>query len=129
MTRERIDLDIDRPNELTFKVVIEGDIAAGSKPLIRMVCESSDVTYSFTGRPTGRDAVAVTAPVMQGRLEEGTYKSYLEIIVDGRRFVPLDFDVRFGKSKRVTGVVAEVVSLSEPQERARRLTLREMYDL
>lgn len=109
---ETIELDVEEPNELLFKVKVEG---ADSGPVsVRLVCESGDVSYAFGGSSVGHDdLMQFNVPVMKGRLKEGTYDSRVEVIVDNRFFVPVEFKVNFKKTMRV---VAEQVTVRKPTE-------------
>lgn len=109
---ETIDLDVEEPNELCFKVSVEGADPAPAR--VRLVCESDKVSYMFSGRPVGSDGtVSFQLPVMKNKLEEGTYTSRIEVLVENRYFSPVQFQINF---KRLMKVVAEVVSI--PQRRA-----------
>jgi hypothetical protein len=102
---ETIVLDIDENNELLFKVKIEGLEQAPAK--IRLVCESADMGFVFTGHPLGTDdIVQFVVPALKDKLKEGTYLSRVEVMVENRYFAPVTFNVHF---KKTVSVVAEAV--------------------
>jgi hypothetical protein len=100
MPNEVIDVDIDESNELVFKIKIEGTQPGVAK--IRLVCENNDISYIFNGESTGeQDMVQFITPVMNKFLKEGAYHSHIEVIVDNRHFMPVDFDMNFKKTMKV----------------------------
>lgn len=111
MTEEAIQLDIDEQNELMFKVRIEGTDPAPAR--VRLVCEQGDVSFMFTGHPTGADdLVNFDIPAMVGRIKEGVFRSRIEVLVENRYFSPVQFDIEF---KKMMKVVAEQVE-RRPQQ-------------
>ncbi len=109
---ETIDLDVEESNELLFKIKVEGIEQAPAR--VRMVCEVGDISYMFTGQPTGDDGlVQFILPVMKDKLKEGTYLSRVEVLIENRYFAPVNFNVNF---KKAVTVVAESVQV--PQRKA-----------
>lgn len=105
--QETVELDMEELNELFFKVKVEGADPAPAK--VRLVCETGDVAFMFTGRLTDeQDVVQFVVPSMKNRLKEGTYASRVEVLVDNRYFAPVKFNINF---KKVVSVVAEAVSV------------------
>jgi len=105
--QEIVELDIDESNELLFKLNVEG-ANNDSVTRVRLVCESGDLSYAFTGKNTQElDVIKFTIPSMKGKLSEGTYKTRLEVMVDSRYFVPVELDINF---KKVLSVVAESIT-------------------
>jgi hypothetical protein len=100
-----IDLSLDNNNEITFQVNIEGSSPA--HPSCRFLIEGHEMSFAFPGEIERDGTVSVTVPPLEKVLREGTYSSGLEVIVDDRVFVPLELEVNFEKSVRVT---AEAVS-------------------
>lgn len=101
---ETITLDLEEVNELLFKVVVEGTDPSPAR--IRLVCEGeNDFSYMFVGKPNKGDIVQFVIPSMSGKLKEGTYTSRVEVLVENRCFVPVEFDLNF---KKTVKVVAEV---------------------
>lgn len=110
---ETITLDIEEQSELDFRVKIEGTNAA---PRVRLVCESGDVAYMFSGRQVVDDAdvVRFSLPQMKDKITEGVFPARVEVFVENRYFTPVQFQVAFKKSVKV---VAESISLvSKPQK-------------
>lgn len=102
MSLETIDLDIDESAELHFKVNIEG---AEGQAKVRLVCESNDLDFVFSGESLGHDnVIKFDVPSMKSKLKEGIYKSKVEVLVDNRYFVPVEFNINF---KKTVNVVAE----------------------
>jgi len=100
-----IDLSLDNSNEITFQVNIEGSSPA--YPSCRFLIEGHEMSFAFPGEIEKDGTVNVTVPPLEKILREGSYNSGLEVIVDDRVFVPLELEVNFEKSVRVT---AEAVS-------------------
>jgi hypothetical protein len=68
--------------------------------------EGNEITHTITGDFLANDEVAILVPTMKGILKEGTYDSYLEVLVDDRVFIPLELKINFEESVKV---VAEAV--------------------
>lgn len=95
---ETIDLDVEDTNELLFKVNVEGNVSGPAH--VRLVCESEDVSYMFNGHPSGEDGVVeFTIPKMP--IKEGTYNSKIEVLIENRYFVPVNFGINFKKAVKV----------------------------
>lgn len=102
---EKIDLDLDNENEMTFNVMIEG--TRPGEPLCRLMIENEDMTFSMQGDFLPGNEVSIVVPPLKGILKEGNYDSYLEVLVDDRVFIPLEMKINFEESIKV---VAESVS-------------------
>lgn len=101
---EQITLDVEEANELLFKIKVEGTDPAPAR--VRLVCESEDgMSYMFTGKSCQDDIVQFIIPPMLGKIKEGSYSSSIEVLVENRRFVPVEFDINF---KKTVKVMAEV---------------------
>ena len=100
----RINLDLDNENEMTFNVVIEG--TRPGEPLCRLMIENEDMSFSMQGDFLPNDEVSIIEPPLKGILKEGSYDSYLEVLVDDRVFIPLEMKIDFEQSIKV---VAESV--------------------
>jgi hypothetical protein len=101
---DNIDLDLDNENEMTFNVVIEG--TRPGEPLCRLMIENEDMSFSMQGDFLPNDEVSIVIPPLKGILKEGSYDSYLEVLVDDRVFIPLEMKINFEESVKV---VAEAV--------------------
>ena len=101
---DNIDLDLDNENEMTFNVVIEG--TRPGEPLCRLMIENDDMSFSMQGDFLPNDEVSIVIPPLKGILKEGSYDSYLEVLVDDRVFIPLEMKINFEESVKV---VAEAV--------------------
>lgn len=105
---ETIDLDVEEPNELLFKVKVEGAEQAPAK--VRLVCESGDFAFMFNGHTAGQDGlIQFVLPPMKDKLKEGLYAARVEVLIDNRYFAPVQFQVNF---KKTIKVVAEQVTLA-----------------
>lgn len=103
---ETIDVDIEEPAELLFKVKVEGMDPSPAR--VRLVCESSDVSFMFNGKLAGHDdLIAFNLPQMSGRLKEGKLLSRVEVLIENRYFAPVQFELNF---KKAVKVVAEAVT-------------------
>jgi hypothetical protein len=99
---EAFDIHLDQDNELNFKVMIEGTEEANLK--YRLILESGNMDYCFTGQPETNGEILFIIPPMQKMLAEGTYNTRLEVIVDDRIFTPL---VMHTNAKKQVKVMAE----------------------
>ena len=102
-----VDLVLDADNELLFKVTVEGTRDAATK--CRLMVERDDFSYVFNGTVSSEGEVKVVIPTLKKKISEGTYGAHLEVLVDDRIFVPLEFNAKFTESLKVT---AESVSRS-----------------
>lgn len=96
---DKIDLDLDNENEMTFNVVIEG--TRPGEPLCRLMIENEDMSFSMQGDFLPNNEVAIVVPPLKGILKEGSYDSYLEVLVDDRVFIPLEMKINFEESVKV----------------------------
>lgn len=101
---EIIDLDPEETNELMFRVQIEGIDPTPAK--IRLVCEGSDAGYVFKSKAGPEGLVRFEIPAMKGRIKEGTHAARVEVMIENKYFVPIEFEVNF---KKKVSVVAESV--------------------
>lgn len=106
-----IDLYLDQDNELKFNVSIEG--SKPGTPKYRLVFEGRDFSYSFYGHQAAPGEVSVTVPSMKTLMKEGNYNAQLEVMIDDRYFVPLEFVANFEQSVRV---VAEHTTRAMPKK-------------
>lgn len=106
---ETITLDVEESNELAFKIKIEG---ANSPAKVRLVCESPEISYMFSGRGTHEDGVVqFIIPQMKGKIQEGLYSARVEVLVENRYFSPVQFQMNFKKTMKV---FAEAIQLTQP---------------
>lgn len=104
---ETVSLDSEEVNELMFKIRVEGTASGPAR--VRLVVEAADMSYMFPAKPGGEEGVVLfTVPQMSGRLPEGSYPSKVEVLIENRVFVPVEFNTEF---KKATKVVAESVSV------------------
>jgi hypothetical protein len=96
---EKIKLDLDNENEMTFNVVIEG--TRPGEPLCRLMIENEDMSFSMQGDFLPNNEVSIVVPKLKGILREGNYDSYLEVLVDDRVFIPLEMQIDFEESVKV----------------------------
>lgn len=115
---ETIDLDIDDSSELLFKVKVEG---TEGQAKVRLVCESKDIDFMFAGSSVGYDdAIKFDVPSMKSKLKEGIYKSKVEVLVDNKYFVPVEFNINF---KKTVQVVAESFQVINKQEKKSEISV------
>ena len=107
---DKIELDLDNENEMTFNVVIEG--TRPGEPLCRLMIENDDISFSMQGDFLPNNEVSIIVPPLKGILKEGKYDSYLEVLVDDRVFIPLEMKIEFEESIKV---VAESKSRKKRQ--------------
>lgn len=120
--REAIVVDSDENNELLFKVRIEGTDPTPAK--VRLVCEDANgVSFMFEGKSFSDDVVQFLIPAMGKKINEGTYASKIEVVVNNRLFVPVAFDLNF---KKTVNVVAEVIRPTAPASIDESVTITAM---
>jgi hypothetical protein len=107
---QKIDLDLDKDNELVFKLSIVGSSPATSES--RFMLESGSYSLSFPASRLENGEVTVQIPSLEKVLKEGTYSAVLEVIVDNRIFKPIELTTEFKKS---LSVVAESVVRRRPE--------------
>jgi len=101
---QKIDLDLDKENELVFRLAIEGTKPASPKS--RFMLETEDFSLSFPSQRHSGGEVTILIPSLQNVIKEGVYSGSLEVIIDDRVFTPIKIDTNFKKS---VSVVAEAV--------------------
>jgi len=101
---QQIDLDLDKENELVFKLSIEGTKPASTKT--RFLLESSDYSLVFPASNSDGGEVSILIPPLENVIGEGIHTGTLEVMVDDRVFTPIRIDTNFEKS---VSVVAEAV--------------------
>jgi len=107
---QQIDLDLDKENELVFKLSIEG-----TKPAIpksRFLLESNDFSLVFPSQSHTGGEVTILIPSLENILKEGNYVGTLEVIIDDRIFTPIQIDTKFEKS---ISVMAEAVTYKKKE--------------
>jgi hypothetical protein len=101
---QQIDLDLDKENELVFRLSIEGTKPASTKT--RFLLESSEYSLVFPASNSEGGEVSIVIPPLENVLREGNHVGTLEVIIDDRVFTPIKIDTNFEKS---VSVVAEAV--------------------
>lgn len=101
-----IDLALDEATELSFRVVV--DAPSPVTPRYRLVCEARDsMSIVLQGSPSSDGFVTVVVPAMKGIMAEGASHAKLEVLVDGKLFVPLELDMRFVQPVTVKAEVVD----------------------
>jgi hypothetical protein len=96
---ETVQLDSEENNELLFKVNVEGHVSGPAK--VRLVCESNDVEFMFPGRPAGDEGLVQFVLHKSAGLKPGTYPSRIEVLIENRYFVPVEFNIELKKTVQV----------------------------
>lgn len=105
-----LDLDLDKENELIFKLSIEGIKSATVSS--RFLIEAEDFSLVFKSKGLSSDGVTVLIPPLENIIGEGIYQSSLEVLVDDKVFIPVSVETSFEKSIKV---VSESVSRKKPE--------------
>ena len=100
-----INLDLDKENELVFKLSIVGTKPASTKS--RFMLESDSFSLVFPASKHESGEVSILIPPLENVLAEGKYAGSLEVIVDDKVFTPMKIETAFKKS---VNVMAEVVT-------------------
>jgi len=93
--KDVIQLVIDENNDLTFKVAVQGtnQNPTMSRLLLKL---SEDKSIAFSGRVSGQDSLSFVVPsLVESVKPETTYECSVEMVVEGRFFVPCSFPVQF----------------------------------
>ena len=94
MTDEKIVLNLNETNELLLKVAIKGSSKEPSA--VRLVFENLENAYVVKGKQNDDGMHKFIVPSMENKgFDEGTYKALVEVIIDGRYFIPIQFDANF----------------------------------
>ena len=105
-----LDLDLDKENELIFKLSIEGIKSATVSS--RFLIETEDFSLVFKSQKLSSAGVTVLIPPLENIIGEGVYQSSLEVLVDDKVFIPVSVETSFEKSIKV---VSESVSRKKPE--------------
>lgn len=97
----KIKLNLDEENQLLFKMKVKGSDKSPST--VRLVFEGAGYAYSIPGSPAGveDDVYKFDVPALHSKLDEGSYRSRVEVIVDGRYFAPVEFETEFKRPMQV----------------------------
>ncbi len=101
-----IDIKLEENSSIVLEMHINGDVDK-SKAELRLSVISEGVRYSFTGTKSGKDNYEVRFPKMLGRIDEGQYPAEIEILIDGKHFVPLTETINFTKEIKPTVKLSE----------------------
>lgn len=109
---ETIELDLEENNDLSFKVSIQG---ATQKPsAFRLICEADEMSFGFNGKVDDEGNVAFVIPAMKKHLShESIYSCAVEVLIEGRFFRPIKFDVKF---KQPMKCVVESINVKKHKE-------------
>lgn len=117
---DRIVLNLNESNDVRFDVKITSSErfsnTDGPQVRLRLVCEANDIEYSFRGTSLSDGTVQVIVPPMKQTITEGTYDTRLEVIVEDRYFVPLEFAVEFKTPLKVVAESVRVVGKTQHVE-------------
>lgn len=101
-----IEIKLEEATSLTLEMHIEGDVKQDA-PQLRFSVLSEGLRYSFNSSRTSAGVYQIDFPKMLGKITEGEYSAEVEIILDGKHFVPLQETVRFTKEVKPTVKLAE----------------------
>ena len=107
-----VSLDLDKENELIFKLSVEGTKPATVKN--RLLLETNDFSLVFPAKSLEDGDISISIPPLENMIPEGLYVGSLEVIIDDKVFTPMKIQADFKKSVKV---VAEVVTRRESAPR------------
>tara|TARA_R110001583_G_scaffold49026_4_gene153596 strand:- start:27 stop:734 length:708 start_codon:yes stop_codon:yes gene_type:complete len=111
MIVQLLDLDLDKENELIFKLSVMGTKPATTKS--RFLLEYDNFSLSFPAKNLPEGEVSVLIPPLENIILEGRYNGSLEVIIDEKVvFTPMKVTTDFKKS---VNIVAEVVTNRRPE--------------
>lgn len=102
-----IELKLEEASSLTLNMKLEGDVAG--TPQLRFSILSEGMRYTFEATANGNGEFEVQFPVLEGKLDAGTYNAEVEILVDNKHFVPLQETVKLTKEVKPVVKLAEAV--------------------
>lgn len=118
-----IEIKLEEATSLTLEMQIEGDVKKDDTQL-RFSVVSEGIRYSFAGREVEKGVYQIEFPVMSGLITEGQYPAEVEIMVDGKYFVPLEETIKFTKAIKPTVKLAEgAVQSAGPDQSAFKIKL------
>lgn len=100
-----INIKLEESSSLKIDMEIEGSVHG--KTDMRLSVLNEGLRYSFNAKHMGGTGWEIEFPKMIGKINEGTYDAEIEIIVDGKHFVPLTETVNFTKEIKPTVKLAE----------------------
>lgn len=118
-----INIKLEEANSLKIQMQMEGDVQG--KADMRFSVISEGVRYSFDAKQVEEGVYEFEFPKMLGKINEGAYDAEIEIIVDGKHFVPLTETVKFTKEAKPT-VKLEETSVAAPVASAVKVKLGEV---
>ena len=104
-----IEIKLEQASTLTMEMKIEGDIK-GATPQLRLSVLAEGLRYSFGATQTSPHVYQIDFPVMEGKINEGQYDAQVEIMVDGKYFVPLEEKINFTREIKPSVKLAEAVA-------------------
>jgi hypothetical protein len=107
-----VQLNLDDDNELIFKVIVEGTSSEPAK--VRLVCDAVKTSYMFNGKPTDDGHVRFLVPMLEGIEEGEVCNGRIEVLVENRFFVPVQFDIEFRRRYKVIPESLVVKRAPEP---------------
>ena len=103
-------LKLDESAKLEFNVAITGTT---DQPKYRFVIESDDsMSFVFDCKHIG-EQLQVTIPAMKDVIDAGDKHAYLEVIVDGKYFIPLKDVINFEPVIEVVSNIAPVLKSAD----------------
>jgi hypothetical protein len=114
---DNVKIRLDEVSDVAFAVKVSG-VTPGESATVRLVCEVDDMELVFKGTCQDKGIVEFTIPVLENRINEGTYSSRLEVIVGSKIFYPLKFQTTFAREIKV---VAE--ALTQPSLKSAEISV------
>jgi hypothetical protein len=113
-------VSMDERNDLFFKIDIEGTLVVPSA--VNLVCECEGAAFSFRGRISDeRNVFRFEVPAIKSStiVPDKLYNSRIEVILDDRYFVPINFDMKFRKPVTIMAeaMVTKKTSIDDRSER------------
>ena len=113
---DRVALNLDERNDVRFDVKITTSEKFGGTDgpdvSLRFICEADELEFAFRGSSMSDGSIQVIVPPMKGLMPEGVYDALLEVIVEGRHFVPLKLEAEFSEPLKVVAEGVRVVGSS-----------------
>lgn len=92
-----MEIDIDKGSSFTLEMKIDGDVSSSDPPIMRFVIHCTDMALSFIADRVDNGVYEINIPKLAGIVDPGEYESDVEVIVDGKYFIPLKDKIRLRK--------------------------------
>jgi hypothetical protein len=113
-----INLSLGRENDFDVDIHITGlSESVSADPRVTMTIDAGAYSIGLPARRIGIGKYSVSAPVLEGILPEGEHDMRVEVVIDGRHFVPITDTVRARPDPRATSATVRESSVPMPRKK------------